>query len=95
MKTDPSERDVVAVPNADDLQSINAVTEKIIGCAIEVHRSLGAGLLESIYENALCLEFDVAGLRYRRQAAIPVVYRGQVIGNTGWTSSLKTWSWWN
>lgn len=80
MKTDPWERDVVAVPNADDLQSINAVTEKIIGCAIEVHRSLGAGLLESIYENALCLEFDVAGLRYRRQAAIPVVYRGQVIG---------------
>lgn len=62
------------------LEKINALTEKIIGCAIQVHKHLGAGLLESIYENALCLEFDAAGMRYERQVPIPVNYRGHVIG---------------
>ena len=40
------------------ISSLNKITEKIIGCAIEVHRNLGPGLLESIYESALCYEFD-------------------------------------
>ncbi len=63
-----------------DLAKLNALTEKIIGCAIQVHKYLGPGLLESLYENALCLEFAVVGLRYQRQVAVPVKYRGQVIG---------------
>lgn len=63
-----------------DLERINALTERIIGCAIEVHKQMGPGLLESIYENALCLEFEVAGLQYQRQVAIPVKYREQMIG---------------
>jgi len=62
------------------LERINALTEKIIGCAIQVHKHLGSGLLESLYENALCLEFDAAGLQYERQVAIPVNYRGHIIG---------------
>ena len=56
------------------------LTEKIIGCAIEVHRQLGPGLLESIYESALAVELDFAGIVFQRQVAIPIVYRGNIIG---------------
>jgi GxxExxY protein len=58
----------------------NPLTEKIIGCAIEVQRQLGPGLLESVYESALCIEFKRAGLRYVRQVGIPVTYKGELIG---------------
>ena len=60
--------------------SLSELTEKIIGSAIEVHRQLGPGLLESTYESALCVEFEELGLRYRRQLSIPVAYKGQTIG---------------
>ena len=43
--------------------NLNKITEKIIGCGIEVHRELGAGLLESIYESALSIEFRNRGLK--------------------------------
>lgn len=52
------------------------LTERIIGAAIEVHRTLGAGLLESIYEEALCHELSLRGIRFDRQVAIDVVYKG-------------------
>lgn len=55
------------------------VTEKIIGAAIEVHRILGPGLLESVYEQALCHEFELRGIRYRRQAEVEMNYKGQAI----------------
>ena len=55
-------------------------TEKIIGAAIEVHRHLGPGLLESTYEAALCAELEAAGLKYQCQLAVPVNYKGQIIG---------------
>ena len=54
---------------------INQITEKIIGCAIEVHRSLGAGLLESAYETCLAFELESAGLKVERQVAVPVIYK--------------------
>jgi GxxExxY protein len=54
-------------------------TQKVIGAAIEVHRTLGPGLLESIYEEALCHEFDLRGMRYQRQVEIDVVYKGKII----------------
>jgi len=66
--------------NHSDVDEINHLTERIIGCAIRAHKQLGAGLLESLYENALSIEPTEAGLRFQRQAAIPVMYRGQVIG---------------
>lgn len=56
------------------------LTERIIACAIEVHRSLGPGLLESTYEEALCIELTHARLSYERQPGIPVVYRDVQIG---------------
>jgi GxxExxY protein len=56
------------------------LTGRIIGAAIEVHRALGPGFLESIYEAALCVEMEEAGLRVERQKALPVFYRNRVVG---------------
>ena len=55
------------------------LTEKIIGAAIEVHRILGPGLLESVYEHALCHEFDLRGIRYLRQACVEMFYKDLAI----------------
>ena len=60
--------------------SLKELTERIIGCAIEVHRQLGPGLLEGTYESALCIELNNAGLNFVRQPIFPVVYKGQSIG---------------
>ena len=57
------------------------LTEKIIGCAIEVHRRLGPGLLESIYESALCIEFELSALSFQRQFLLPLKYRDRIIGD--------------
>ena len=52
------------------------LTEKIIGAAIEVHRALGPGLLESAYEECLCRELSLRGIAFQRQVALPVEYKG-------------------
>jgi GxxExxY protein len=54
---------------------IDQITKKIIGCAIEVHRQLGPGLLESAYEECLAFEMVNAGLYFERQRAVPVIYK--------------------
>ena len=51
------------------------LTEQVIGLAINVHRGLGPGLLESVYETCLAFELKQAGVSFRRQASMPVVYR--------------------
>lgn len=51
------------------------LTHKIIGAAIQVHRSLGPGLLEAVYEECLARELEVCGLRLERQKPVPLVYR--------------------
>jgi GxxExxY protein len=56
----------------------NAVGERILGCALTVHRALGPGLLESVYETCLAHELGKAGLDYDRQLTLPVVYDGLV-----------------
>lgn len=56
------------------------LTERIIGAAIEVHKELGPGLLESIYEKALCYEFEMRGLEYQRQVSVDVIYKGRNVG---------------
>ncbi len=53
----------------------NEITEIIIGCAIEVHKILGPGLLESAYEECLYYELINAGLQVERQKPVPVVYK--------------------
>lgn len=52
------------------------LTHAIIGCAIEVHRELGPGLLESAYEACLCHELGAAGIAYQQQVPLPVEYKG-------------------
>lgn len=55
------------------------LTQKIIGAAIEVHKVLGAGLLESIYEEALCYEFRLRHIEFQQQVEVDVIYKGQII----------------
>ena len=55
------------------------LASKIIGAGIEVHRALGPGFLETIYQHALCLEMDIRGIRFERERAISVHYRGHAI----------------
>jgi GxxExxY protein len=57
------------------------LTHRIIGCAIEVHRHLGPGLLEVTYERAMGVELRQAGMVFLRQVAVPVRYKGEVVGN--------------
>ena len=64
----------------------NSVTERIIKCAIEVHRQLGPGLLERVYEEALTIECELEGLDVDRQVKIPVEYiKVEPLANTGST----------
>lgn len=58
----------------------NAITERIIKCAIVVHRELGPGLLEDVYEEAMDIECKFDGLHVLRQFKVPVLYRGKIIG---------------
>ena len=57
-----------------------AITEKIIGCAFTVHRKLGFGFLEKVYENAMVLELGKCGLSVQQQVPITVRYDNQPIG---------------
>ena len=57
----------------------NALTDRVIACAIEVHRELGPGLLESVYERALCIEFSAARIEFKRQVGIPLYYKGELL----------------
>jgi len=59
----------------------NEISEKIIGAAIEVHRILGPGLLESVYEQALCHELHLRGIRFSRQQSVPIPYKGIRLGS--------------
>ena len=61
-------------PNSSD-----KLTQAIIGAAIEVHKALGPGLLESIYEEALCYELELRGIRTQRQFPIDMTYKGRVL----------------
>ncbi len=58
------------------LDDDNALSRRVIGCAIEVHRHLGPGRLESAYEDCLCHELSLAGIAHARQVALPVIYKG-------------------
>ena len=53
-----------------------ALTQTVIGAAIEVHRTLGPGLLESAYERCLCYELEERGIDFQRQVELPVSYKG-------------------
>ena len=62
--------------------ALDATTEQIIGACIEVHKELGPGLTELFYQESLCHEFDLRGIRYEKQVKVPVIYKGKPIGET-------------
>ena len=57
------------------------LSEKVIGCAIEVSRTLGHGFLERVYESALAIELNRSGITFERQKPIPVFYRSELVGD--------------
>lgn len=59
---------------------VDALAKQVIGAAIEVHRVLGPGFLESVYEEALCVELQSYGLALARQVVIAVSYKGHEVG---------------
>lgn len=59
----------------------DSLTEAVIGCAITVHKTLGLGLLESIYEHALAIELQCNNMPVKRQYSLPVHYRDEPIGD--------------
>ena len=61
---------------------INEIAYKIVGCAIEVHKHLGPGLLESVYETCFVDELISQGLNVQRQVLVPIIYKGKDLGTT-------------
>lgn len=62
-----------------NLQPINELSHDLSGAAIEVHRALGPGLLESVYESALARELTLRKIPYSRQVGMPVAYKGELM----------------
>jgi len=62
-------------------KSINQLTKEILGCAIEVHKEFGPGMLEKTYERALLMLLHEKGLKAQSQLEVPVVFKGKVIDN--------------
>jgi GxxExxY protein len=56
------------------------VTDKILGCAVALHRAVGPALKESVYHRGLEIEFEAAGLTFTSKPRFPVVYRGRILG---------------
>lgn len=67
--------------SAQSTDSNDLLTKQIIGCAISVHKALGPGLLESVYEAALAEEFSAQGIAFEKQKVLPVYYRDKEIGD--------------
>jgi len=58
----------------------NEISERIIGAATEVHKFFGPGLVEPVYEESLCHEFSLRGIRFERQKQVPIYYKGVRLG---------------
>ena len=63
------------------MMDINELSYKVIGCAYDVHKILGPGLLESTYEKCLCFELEKLNIRYERQKELPINYKGMTLDN--------------
>ena len=86
-------------PRLEPTPEVDQLAHDVIGAAIEVHRALGPGYLESIYEQALRVEFGVRSIPFEEQAAVTVEYKGRKIGEAwidflvrGCLWSLRQWS---
>jgi GxxExxY protein len=61
------------------MRALNDLTARIVGCAIAVHRGMGPGLLESVYQACMLIELAEYGLSFEAQRSVPAIYRGRVI----------------
>ena len=61
---------------------VNDIAYKIVGCAIEVHKHIGPGLLESVYETCFLEELSMQGFKVQRQVPVPIIYKGKDLGTT-------------
>jgi GxxExxY protein len=59
---------------------LDTLAHDVLGAALEVHRALGPGFPESVYENALCLELSERGISFTRQSPVHIIYKGQSVG---------------
>jgi GxxExxY protein len=66
---------------ARTIEEYNELTHSIIGAALEVHKILGPGLLEAVYEECFVEELQLRGLRVERQVHTPIIYKGREVGN--------------
>ncbi len=62
-------------------KDVDRLAHEVIGAAIEVHRALGPGYLESVYESALCIKLDHRAIQYEQQSAYSLAYRGKPVGD--------------
>jgi GxxExxY protein len=67
---------------AVDVSAFSHITRRVLGAAIEVHRTLGPGLLESVYMPCLRLELASRGLRFVVERVVPIVYKGNALGSS-------------
>lgn len=79
-QADEADRSLSAVNRSKGGLELDDLTGRVIGCAIRVHRELGPGFLEAIYENALRIELRHAGIPFRFQGEMAVMYRGESAG---------------
>lgn len=62
-------------------ESLKQLTSQIVSIAFDIHKQLGPGLLESVYEKCFCYELECRGIKYRRQTSVPVFYNGLKISD--------------
>jgi GxxExxY protein len=77
--TEPTEETELTESGPGSSLPIDDLPGRVIGAAIEVHRRLGPGMLESTYELCLCHEFELAGIRFENQKVVPLRYKGLTI----------------
>lgn len=73
-------QDAKDAKKSEPREELDRLAYEVIGAAIEVHRELGPGYLESVFENALCVELELRGIPFQRQFAFAVNYKGHAVG---------------
>ncbi len=61
-------------------EDVERLATRVIGAALEVHSQIGPGFIENVYEEALCVELEISGVPFVRQAPISLIYKGRLVG---------------
>ncbi len=72
-----------------NIENINALTHKIIGCAMEVHNQMGNGFQEVVYQRALSIELNMNTIEHQRELEMPLEYKGHNVGTRVFNKNLK------